>query len=86
MERIREQMLVLTKDFDDKGTVLQHLEGYKHEARARTVNYIMFFMAVLTLVLLIFPDWSKSIASFLANLWKCVQSIFFEIENVQSIN
>ena len=65
MERIREQMSVLAKDFEDKGTLLQHLEGYKHESRARLVNYIMLFMAALTLILLIFPDWSKSIAEFL---------------------
>ena len=81
MERIREQMSVLAKDFEDKGTLLQHLEGYKHESRARLVNYIMLFMAALTLILLIFPDWSKSIAEFIENVWIWFISILTKIGN-----
>ena len=69
MKRIREQVSVLIKNFEDKGTILQHLEGYKHELQARLVNYIIFFMAVLTLILLIFPDWNESIAEFLEKIW-----------------
>ena len=75
MNRIRDQLSVLTKDFEDKANVLQHLTEYKHESRTRVVNYIMLFMAALTLILLIFPDWSKFIASFLSNAWIWIKSL-----------
>ena len=82
MKRIRNQVLVLTKDFEDKANVLQHLVEYKHESRARVVNYIMLFMAALTLVLLIFPTWSQSIASFLSDAWLWIASLLDKIKDI----
>lgn len=86
MNRIREQISVLTKDFDDKGNVLRHLTEYKHESRTQAVNYIMLFMAALTLVLLVFPDWSTSIASFLSDIWLWITSILAKIKDLLIAN
>ena len=81
MKRIRNQMSVLSNDFESKAAVLQHLEEYKHESRARLINYITFFIAVLTLILLIFPDWSISIAEFLINMWNGFGSFLSQLGN-----
>ena len=81
MKRIRNQMSVLTNDFESKAAVLQHLEEYKHESRARLINYISFFIAALTLILLIFPDWSISIAEFLKNMWNGFGSFLSQLGN-----
>lgn len=79
MKRISEQKVVLDKDFESKELVLQHLANYKHESRNRLMNYILFFIAILTLVLLIFPDWSKSIAFWLTNTWTWITSFIVEV-------
>lgn len=67
--RIIEQVKTITDDFTEKEAILQHLENYTHESRDRIINFVMFLMAAMTLALVIFPDWSKSIASFLTDLW-----------------
>ena len=79
MKRIQDQQAVLTKDFENKEFILQHLENYKHESRNRLINYIMFFIALVTLVLLIFPEWSTSIASWLTSIWTWIKSLITEI-------
>ena len=79
MRRIREQASVLIKDFEDKRNVLQHLAEYKHESHARKINYLMLFMASLTLILLIFPNWTTSIATFLTNAWISIKTLINEI-------
>lgn len=79
MKRIREQQEILTKDFEDKESVLQHLENYKHESRNRLISYIMFIISILTLVLLIFPGWSSTIASWLTNMWLWITSRLTEL-------
>ena len=84
MKRIRDQQAVLTKDFDSKESVLQHLANYKHETRNRLINYIMFFIAIVTLVLLIFPEWSISIASWLTNIWTWITSLITDIKEIFS--
>ncbi|MBQ3211774.1 MAG: hypothetical protein IJB09_09800 [Oscillospiraceae bacterium] len=75
MKRIQAQQAILAKDFDSKEAVLQHLQNYKNESRNRLINYIMFFIAVLTLVLLIFPEWSAPIATWLTNIWAWINSL-----------
>lgn len=79
MKRIKDQQAILTKDFESKESILQHLENYKHESRNGLINYIMFFIALLTLLFLIFPEWSASIASWLINIWTWINSLITEI-------
>lgn len=81
MKKIQGQYAVLTKDFERKEAVLQHLENYKHETRNQRINYIMLFIAIVTLVLLIFPEWSESIALCLTNIWTRITSLFTEIKH-----
>lgn len=72
--RIIEQIKAITEDFAEKEAILQHLENYTHESRNRILNFVMFLIAAMTLALVIFPDWSKSIATFLTDLWTQILS------------
>jgi len=85
MKRIRNQQIILTKEFENKESVLQHLENYKHESRNRCINYIMFFISLVTLMLLIFPEWSPAIASYFNNTWTWVKSFVTAIGNFYNI-
>ena len=68
-EVVEKRITEITKEFDSKSSVLQHLENYKHESRNRIIGYITFAITVLTLILLIFPNWSSEIATFLQEAW-----------------
>lgn len=72
--RIMGQIETITDDFAEKEAILQHLENYTRESRNQILNFVMFLMAAITLALVIFPDWSKSIATFLTSLWTQILS------------
>lgn len=82
---VQKRMEAIAKEFDGKSSVLQHLENYKHESRNRFINYIMFGIAVLTLVLLIFPGWSSDIATFLRNAWEWFLGLLENIRELISV-
>ena len=64
MEYIQEQIEVVKKDFESKVDILKHLVDQKNESKSRGVNYLMLFLAIATLIFVIFPDWSKIVADF----------------------
>lgn len=76
--KIMEQINVLCKEFDEKTSVLQHLASYKNEKKDRRINIVMLILTVATVVFLIFPDLSKNIGVFLANIWCSIKNIFIK--------
>lgn len=58
----------LQLEFDNKGSILQHLSSYKNTSKAMVLNAIMLLLTALTLFVVIFPDCAIWIADSIQNL------------------
>lgn len=66
--KINEQINTLSNEFNDKTNILQHLVAYKNESRIKVINYLMLFLALSTLVFIIYPDLAKIIGEYIIEI------------------
>lgn len=71
-EKVKNDIDVLLKEFDDKKQILQNMHDYKNTQHTLTLNYIMFLMAAVTLFFLVFPEKAETLAEVL----KCGKEMF----------
>ena len=81
MEYIQEQIEVVKKDFESKIEILKCLVDQKNESKGRRVNYLMLLLAIATLIFVIFPDWSKTVADFLSSSWNWLLDLLKAIKS-----
>lgn len=67
-EKVGEDISILLNEFEDKKQVLQNMSDYKNTERSMRLNYIMFFIAAITLFLLIFPEYAHTFADVIVYL------------------
>lgn len=75
MDNIKKQINNVVMDFDIKTSVLQHLSNYKNESKNRKINFIMLALTSLTLVFVIFPNWSDVVADWISNLINWIKNL-----------
>jgi len=73
--KIIEQINVLSNEFNEKTSILQHLAVYKNENRSKRINYIMLVLAAATLVFVIYPDLAKEVGKYIQKIWGIIISI-----------
>lgn len=74
--KIDEQIIALSNEFNEKTSILQHLEAYKNENRNRKINILMLVLSIATIIFIIFPELSKDVATFLLNIWNSIYNFF----------
>jgi hypothetical protein len=74
--KIIEQINVLSQEFNDKTSILQHLAAYKNENRSKTINYIMLVLAAATLIFVIYPDLANVVGERIIKIWGIITSAF----------
>lgn len=74
-ERIEEQFLLWEKDYEAKVNVLQHLDTYKNEFKNRTLNFVMLFLTLLTVIFIIFPDWGEEVGNLLEEAYRTIREV-----------
>ncbi len=73
--KITKQIGDLCAEFNEKTSILQHLEAYKNENRNRIINFIMLVLTMATIIFIIFPELSKDVAKFLLYIWNFIKDI-----------
>ena len=75
MERVESHIERLSKEFDEKVNLLQHLDSYKQERKSQWINYIMLVIAAVTLWLVIYPDHGVTISTYLDSVIGYILSV-----------
>ena len=69
MKYIQEQIETVRKEFESKIGILKHLVDHKNESKNRGINFLMLLLTIATLIFIIFPSWSETVADFLLSFW-----------------
>lgn len=68
MHRLLEEIDNLRCNCESKIEVSRSLAAYKNEKKAGIINYVMLIATLITLILLIFPEWVPHVAQTLRNV------------------
>ena len=75
-DKIVREMKVMSTEFDEKTSILQHLAAYKNETINKVINVVMLVLTITTLIFVIFPSLSTDVANFLLKIWIFIKAFF----------